>query len=158
MADSHPTSSSPIRLQAGRDDERAVVVHPHDNDLFVRTGRQVIEACQLRISLEVWMQEVEGMIDRVGEWARQHEDAVERVYAVPRGSRLIFFVVPRGTRFHFDLADEMATLNIDLVKSFNVGTVELRQIPRGEVERFIGEQATEVTDGGFGQPHQAVET
>ena len=38
-----------------------VVLRPSDNDLFLRTGKQVIDACKLDISIELWIHELASM-------------------------------------------------------------------------------------------------
>jgi len=135
------TSSDAIRIRAQGDGDRPVVLHPEDDDVFVRTGRQVIEACRLGISIEVWMHEFREMLERVRQWSRTHEARVQACYAAPRGASIGLYFIPRTEGFDFDLADDLAPLNRDLVKSFNIGMIEIHQIPERERDRFISPDA-----------------
>lgn len=140
------------------DGAREYVMHPADNDLFVRTGRQVIEACRLGISVEVWFGECNAMLEKVTAWAQEHVAKVTAAYAVPGGAGIRLFVVPKSETFDFDLADELADLNRELVQKFNVGTVEIHQVPADEVSRFVvPEEARQVFSDANGT-HQPVET
>lgn len=120
------------------DADRQYVFHPKDDDLFIRTGRQVIYACRLDISIEVWTQECESMYEEVSNWAAQRADRILACYAVPRGIGIGLFFVPRSESFDFDLAEELADLTSKLVRTYNVGPVEIHQIPDDEKVRFIG--------------------
>src|SRR5688500_15106340 len=101
------------------DGRKTFVLHPEDDDLFVRSGQQVIDACQLGISVELWVDEVQAMAERLAGWSRTRADKVRSCHLAFRGGRVAVFIVPSSGRFDFDLADEIADLNTDLVKSFN---------------------------------------
>ena len=57
-----------VHIHASRDVERQFVLHPADNDVFVRTGKQIIEGCRLSISIGVWLEELRGMFGFLAEW------------------------------------------------------------------------------------------
>lgn len=139
------------------DGERQFVLHPENDDLFVRTGRQVIEACRLGISVEVWFGECKDMFEHVSEWARGHAGQVIACYAVPRGTGIGLFLVPKSQSFNFDLADELADLNRELVQKFNVGTVEIHQVPGDELGRFLVIEESRQVYSDANSPHQPVE-
>lgn len=130
-------STDPLRIDEAADAERTVVIHPENEDRFVRTGKQVIEACRLDISIEIWRHEFRSVIEHVRAWAAKHARQVQTCYISPRTAKLMLFVVPQGNQFDFDLADEMVMLNRDLMRNFAVGTVELLQIPATEKDRFM---------------------
>lgn len=131
----------------------AQTIQPLDQDVFVRTGQQIIEACQLRISVDVWMDELQSLLDEVTAWAAHHADRITACYVVPHGARVMLFFTPATDSFDFSLAADLADLNVDVVRRFNIGMVEVRQIPTGELDRFVdpnaarqiyGEQTTEL--------------
>ena len=124
-------------IDEARDAVREFVIRPADKDLFVRTGAQIIDSCRLRISFELWFEEVQSMVERVRTWAEQRTDRVRACYCSPGGKRVTIFVVPSAGRFDFDLADEVVDLNTSLVKDFNVGRVEVGQVPWNELGRFV---------------------
>lgn len=122
-----------------RDVDKQVVLHPEDDDLFVRTGRQVIEACRLGISIEVWQHEVGEMIQRVRAWAAAQSKHVRACFVCPRGTKLVLYVIPRSDAFDFDLADELVELHRQVMREFPaVGPVEVLQIPGWESDRYMG--------------------
>jgi hypothetical protein len=126
-----------LRLDHDEDADRKILIHPADNDLFVSTGRQVIAACQLGISLSVWVNELGQMLEEVQRWAEARKDKIVSCYSVPQGSRVLLFFVPRSTSFDFDLADELVSLNGDLVRKYNIGLVEMHEVPAAEYDRFF---------------------
>jgi hypothetical protein len=134
------------------------VLHPEGDELFTRTGRQVIEACRLGISIEVWLHECEDMLRSVVKWIEGQAGRVRSCYAVPRDAGISLFFVPTSDTFDFDLADELAKLNRKLVQSYNVGTVEVHQVPDDELDRFlVPENSRQVYSDASGS-HQPVET
>jgi len=123
------------RITDAADGERQYVIHPHNNDAFVRLGRQVIDACQLSIGIELWLAEMRSMKTEVAEWCRSDASAMA-CYSCPRGSHIALFFVPMGEEFDFDLGDRLTELGRDLGK-FNIGPLEIYQIPQSEVARFL---------------------
>jgi hypothetical protein len=141
-----PPSDGHIR--SDRDGDQQFVLHPANNDLFVRTGRQLIEGCQLSISLDVWMKELHGMFLHVATWCGQRKEYVAECWAAPRGNKVLLFFVPGGTQFNFDLAEELADLNRDIMNDFNIGAIEVGQIPATQIARFLDpEKATQIYGG-----------
>ncbi len=140
------------------DADTRVVLRPENNDLFVRTGKQVIEDCHLGVSLEVWLHEVDALQDHVRRWAEGRADRIARIYVVPRITKLVMFVMPAAPQFDFDLADEMAELNAQLAKTFNTGPTELFQVPAGELDRFVSGGKARLLYGGQAEPHSAMAT
>lgn len=136
MAVDTETRKEPLQLCETQDGDRNVVVRPADMDLFVRTGKQVIEACKLGIKLEVWLDEVHSMVEEIRAWASERQ-CIAYCLLRPKGLKLVLFVVPRCAQFDFDLADELAEFNLKLMTRFNVGAVELIQIPDAEIDRFL---------------------
>lgn len=127
---------APSHIRETSDGERQYIIHPEDNDLFVRTGLQVIEGCRLSISVEVWLKEIKGMFSNIYSWIQEHLDKIVSCYAVPRNVGTALFFVPQSNSFDFDLADLLAELSVSLRK-YNVGPVEIHQIPECELDRFI---------------------
>lgn len=124
--------------------DRQYVLHPEDNDLFVRTGHQVIADCRLGISIQVWFEELKSMGDEVEKWALERSDRIEACYAVPRGGCICLFFVLKASSFDFDLADELTVLNDKLGGSLNVGPIESYQIPSHEITTFVDPSAKQV--------------
>ena len=129
---------TPRRIDEVEDGGRNFVIQQEEsNGLLVRTGRQLIEACRLGISIEVWINEFRDMLYEVHGWIDERSGMIEACYATPRGGRISLFFVPAKGVFDFDLADHLAVLNRQLLQRFNVGIVEIQQIPAEEQGRFI---------------------
>ncbi len=128
------------------------LLHPEDNDLFMRTGRQVIAACRLGIGVDLWMKEARGVIQRARDWSKEHKDLVRSCFFSPESSNLTIFFVPTADQFDFDLADRLAELNSEVVRDFNVGLVELHQIPWDERFRFVSRETGRTV---YGEPIEA---
>jgi hypothetical protein len=147
-------------IDEGRDAGREYVIRPADRDLFVRTGAQIIESCRLGISVQLWFDELQSMVERARQWAEERPSRVRSCYCSAGGKRVTLFVVPALGRFDFDLADEIVDLNTELVKDFNVGRVEVGQVPWAELNRFVDVgSATHVFGEVYGeQPTGRAET
>ena len=152
------TQANPIRLREAQDARRAVVVHPEDDDLFVLTGRQVIQACRLAINVELWLHELDAALETTRTWCRERADRVTPCTVTARGPNTLLYFTPADHRFDFDLADEMAESNTDFIRNYNIGRIELFQIPMAELDRFadpsdsrtvypIGAEASGKVDG-----------
>ncbi len=126
------------RITQSLDGDRRYVIQLDNNDRFVQTGKQIIAGCQLGMGVEAWRKEVDALIDYVNSWIEKRTDAVSRCFIVPRGAKICLFFIPQSRTFDFKLASELAPLNIQLFRNFNVGMVEVLQIPEDEIERFIG--------------------
>lgn len=131
------TALSASVIDGDRDADKQFVIRPANRDLFVRTGEQVIDSCQLGISVELWFAEAQSMIERVRAWADERPEQVRSCYCAAGGKRIDLFVVPAKGKFDFDLADDLVELNTALIKDFNVGRVEVGQVPWGELARFV---------------------
>ncbi|MFA7236227.1 MAG: hypothetical protein WC058_05115 [Phycisphaeraceae bacterium] len=97
------------------------------------------------------------MLHEIKAWAESHADAVRACFVAPLGPRMAVFVIPCGDQFNFDLADELASLNIHLVRKYNVGMVELHQIPFDEIDRFVDPATAKWVYGQQPTTHSSVE-
>ncbi len=133
------------------------LLHPESNDLFVRTGRQIIAGCQLGISVELWLNELSSVMKRVHEWSDKYHDRIRTCYCAPSAGSVVFFFAPPSDRFDFDLADSLVELNLEVRRSFNVGMVEMRQVPWAEFDRFVDLEAGKRVYGDHFRPSPTVE-
>lgn len=136
---------------------RQILLRPENNDAFVRTGRQVIAGCELGISIDLWIDELNSLIGHVVEWTSGHAKSVSACFIEPRPRCIMLFFVPVSSGFDFDLADELVQLNAKLMKDFNVGMIETHQIPERELDRFLNHAVARQIYGDQRRPHNAVE-
>ena len=128
-------------IREARDADVRFVIHPESNDVFVRSGKQVVASCEIGISLEVWLGELSELFSTIADWCTGHP-AVRAAFAQPIGSRIAIYIAPASSSFDFDLGDELATLNISLARKYRVlGMIEVLQIPWQDKETFVGQSA-----------------
>jgi hypothetical protein len=147
-----------IEIDEEADGTRKVVLRPDNNDIFVQTGKQVIAACSLGISLDLWLDEVGSLIHFVTAWTEKRAASITSCFVEPRPRCIMLFFVPASDSFDFDLADELVKLNSRLIKDFNVGLVETHQIPESELDRFLNPPMAKQIYGNAGQSHNPVAT
>lgn len=144
--------SNLAHIRVDRDADTRFVIHPESNDVFVRSGKQVVASCEIGISLEVWLGELNELFLSIAKWCKGHP-AVRAAFAQPIGSRTAIYVVPASSSFDFDLADELAVLNISLARTYRIlGMIEVLQVPWDDKESFIG-QAAKCIYGNSGSAH-----
>ncbi len=143
-ADSGPAEAT--RIDHARDAHRQFVIAPENKDLFVRTGLQVIAACDTQLRIERWLELYQAMLGSVRDFAEDHKDLIARCYAVPRDRKTVLSFVPRSNAFNFQLADELAKLQFDFQERFGnlVGTIEVGQVPGWDLERFLDPKASQL--------------
>lgn len=126
----------PTVIDERSDGDRPYLLVDDHEDRISRTGKQLIAAANLHITFEVWKSNFELMLQDVRKWCEERSAKVSRCFADVRSQGIEIFFVPNEDRFDFDLADQMAQLDRDLVNT-GVGWVETLQIPSEEVDRFV---------------------
>lgn len=130
--------SEPARISVEHDGDKSFLLMTGGEDRMLRTGRQIIDACQLTISAEVWLQEMRDLLADVRSWIEvKGLQRISGCQAIPQGARVMVYYFPKSGAFDADLAIELAELNAELVRKYNVGFVEFAQIPELEKSRFI---------------------
>jgi len=120
------------------DAERDFVITPERMKFFVRTGKQVIAACNTQMRINRWLEVYRAMLGHVRDFAEQHADRLNACYAFPRGTKTMLSFVPRSDAFDFELAPELAELQFSLSEIFPIlGSIEVGQIPHWDVDRFV---------------------
>jgi hypothetical protein len=139
-----------------RESDSSIVLHPENQDLFTRTGKQIIAACQMDISVQVWLDELQSMFAEVSEWCTRRADKIKCCLAQGRGAKVLLLFVPLSEKFDFALATELAVLNRELVTHLNIGMVELGQIPDSDISRFLEVERTKIIYGKSPQASEPV--
>lgn len=139
MGATKKTKGGEIRIHEDVDGDRSVMMYPstEGHEAFSRTGKQVIVSCQLGIGIDLWFQELDAMLQHVGEWAGERRTVVRSCYCAAKIQKIVLYFLPVSASFDFDLADQIVDLNVQLMQRFNVGMVESHQIPWDEADRFL---------------------
>ena len=125
---------APIHIRVG--DIQPIVFHPANDDLFVRTGKEVIASCQLGIGLELWLKEVDAVIEDVKAWCQANPAVSICHVAVFRG-RVNLFFIPASASYDCQLGLLLSDLTARLYQQYNVGMIEVHQLPDRELSRFM---------------------
>lgn len=138
-------SKSAARIDHEQDGQRSYVIAPENLDLFVRTGRQVIAACNTQLKIERWLEVYSAMLGSVRDFAVEHHDLVAECYAVPRNAKTVLSFVPKSKSFDFALASFLAELQFDFQERFAnlVGAIEVGQVPSWDVDRFLDREESQ---------------
>ena len=136
-------ATPPVRVDDVRDADRRFVFSPYNNDVFVKTGRQVLAACQLAddvaAAFRAWQGQFGVMLEFVADWANRQAERVRNVVVVGRGGKLILMLLPTDEAFDFNLAEASSDLRYDLMKLFSaVGEIDILQVPAWDWQRFFG--------------------
>jgi hypothetical protein len=140
-----PAQQRTARIEDAADGQRCYVIAPANRDLFIRTGRQVIAACNMQIRVERWLQVYEAMLGAVMDFSQSHAEAVSECYAVPRNAKTVLSIVPKSASYDFDLAELLGELQFELQKQFGniLGPIEVGQIPSWDIDRFVNRSEAE---------------
>jgi len=135
----------PTRIDHIHDAQRTYVIAPENRDLFVRTGRQVIAACNTQLGIDRWIEVYEAMLGSVLDFSVAHAKHIAECYAVPRNAKTVLSFVPKSDAFDFDLAEELAKLQFDFQQRFTniVGAIEVGQVPSWDLRRFLDPDAAQ---------------
>jgi hypothetical protein len=145
LPESSLSPAKPTRIDHDRDGHKSYLIAPENRDLFIRTGKQVIAACDMQIRIERWIEVYEAMLGSVRDFAQDHAELVSACYAVPRNAKTVLSFIPKTDSFNFELANELAKLQFDFQQRFVnlVGAIEIGQIPSWDLDRFLDVRAAE---------------
>lgn len=93
-------------------------LHPQNEDVMIQSGRDIIRACGLQVSVNVSWDEVNSMREWLAKWCEQRSDRVTAAVVSPSVCVRVSFLT-KGEQFDFDLADEIAELSRELPHQFN---------------------------------------
>lgn len=124
-----------------------VVVTPRDRDIFLISAERATEACRAAIRNDERVQRFQAeFLVPLHDWSLGHADKVRACYLTVPGRQVQVFVVGESTQFDFDLAEDIARLEMSLARQgWQVG---VSQLPKGDDEYLAGffhlEKALEV--------------
>jgi len=113
----------------------------NNEEFYERTGEQIVRACKMQISVQVWADNFRATLNTIYHWADGQPGKIEKILCEPRSDKVIFFVVPTSDEFDFDLGFAQATLDVTLNTQCNIGYAETRQVPRWDLKTFVSPEA-----------------
>ena len=125
-------------LHVRESDERRIVLEKLNNERFVRTGRQMIEACDLHLAVTDLLSNLHELHHDAKKLAQKQGGRVKSVCMIPRSGTVHLFFITNGEEYDFELADRLAEMNLKLRRESKLyGDVEATQLPAGEVTQFL---------------------
>jgi hypothetical protein len=124
MAQAHATRRPFARLTF---EDGEVVVTPKDRSVFLISAEKATEACRDVVRLEERIERFESeFLVPLHDWCLAHEDRVRACYVPMPGSHIQVFVVTVSPAFDYDLAAELAALELKLARrGWRVGVSQL---------------------------------
>ena len=128
-----------VKIDAERDTRRFMLRENNRDDWMVKVASQLIDACNLQTNVQLWLQEAMDLEKRVSEWCGTKPN-VGDCFASYASQGITFFLVMDSATFDFALAGELASQTHQLPSVFNVGPIEMHQIPSDEADHFVNPQ------------------
>ena len=129
----------PVRLDYS-EKNRQVVVCPKDNDMFVRSMEQIVEACVVH---ERTLQrafrfkdQLDGLLKKLAQWLLDNKHRVHKAFLAPHEGGLRFLIIKIGARYDGDLEDSLTDLDIAVATSpeFDLLQLEVLCLPEVSME------------------------
>ena len=136
-----PSSDASLELHESELSGRSVLITPLDEDRFIVRGESVIRACNLTINAQLWWDELVAAMEEVSAWSHLRQGKLRDVVCDVGSAKVRFYFSTSGKQYDFDLADELTDLELKLHREFNLGYVEVMQIPHDAMNRFAGDDA-----------------
>ena len=99
------------------DDHAQVVVSPADDDRFVLSMHQAIEACRAWSDEEAFRAQVNLLIRRLARWIHVHQEKIRTSILTQCESGLLFVVVKNDLEFDRTLEDDLSDLELEVAKN-----------------------------------------
>jgi len=135
------TSDSYIKLDWSERD-RSVIICPDDNDKFVQTVEQVIEAVRAQGSDERVKvnHQFKELLRRLGEWAYDHSGMIRHALVTRRDSNLLFLVVTKSRKYDDAFEDELTDLDVEIARddAFDLLPLSVLAIPNVDDANTFG--------------------
>lgn len=130
------TKKDCIELDA-RDGGRFVLFTPENQDRFLMTCVDAINAAHLGQSAVVLADEITQLLQFTAEWVRENVlDKIEACYVTLREGQVVFFFVPKSRSFDFELSDLLTKLDLSIVEKYDV-PCEVMQVPSEDLGNFV---------------------
>jgi len=123
---------------------RQVVIRPKDNDVFVRSVEQIVEACvigerTLQRAFQFKRQLEDGLFTKLAQWLTGNKHRVRKAFLAPHEGGLMFLVIKIGAKYDRDLEDSLTDLDIDVANSpeFDLLRLDVMCLPEVSTETAL---------------------
>lgn len=127
---------APARLSFDGDE---VVVMPKDYDLFFLCAEKATELYRKPIGRDERISRfASDLLVPLREWCLVRKDLIESCHLPIPGIHIQVFIVTKSRKFDFDLADEMAALELGLARAgWRIGVMQLPAAPPESLAAFF---------------------
>lgn len=111
--------------------KRQIVVTPEDNDKFVVTVGEAIEACKATKSdksyenYKKFADQFDVLLDTLWLWIQDHKQDVFKAYLTIRDSDLLFLPIKISCNYDDDFEDELTELDITIAQNSGLDLIRL---------------------------------
>jgi len=135
-AESQNGRHSPARLSF---EGGEVVVMPKDYDLFLICAEKATELYRKAIKRDERVSRfTSDLLVPLREWCVARKDLIESCHLPIPGIHVQVFIVTKSRKFDFDLADEMAALELGLARAgWRIGVMQLPDAPPESLAAFF---------------------
>ena len=146
VSDTPPLQTSKVETQNGHRgparlnfDGGEVVVMPKDYDLFFICAEKATESYRKAIKRDERISRFESdLIVPLHEWCVARKDEIKSCHLPIPGIHIQVFIVTKSRKFDFDLAEEMAALELGLARSgWRIGVMQLPDAPPESLAAFF---------------------
>ncbi|MCG8408852.1 MAG: hypothetical protein MI923_26910 [Phycisphaerales bacterium] len=124
-------------------DERSVLISPENEDRFVLSCKETIQAVQSGLGEIAFQAELKELIKHISEWVTKRIESLHACYLASRDGDLVVFSVPKSDQYDNLLADELTELDVELAEKFQYWRCQVVQIPgksSTELAAFLDEE------------------
>ena len=108
-----------------QDNDNNVVVTPEDNDRFVLTVSEAVEACKARGNENKFGLQFNLLMRITAEWLKEHKDKISCSYLTVRDAGLLFLVVRKEISFNSDFEDLLTEFDIKIAQDPQLDLIDL---------------------------------
>lgn len=119
-----------------------VMVVPPDQDIFFLSAEKATEACKHAVQVQERVGRFKAeILVPLYKWCVAHSDRVRACYIPVPGVNIKIFIVTSSPAFDFDLAHEIAALEMDLAKAgWYVAVSQLPNADEETMETFFSKE------------------
>lgn len=137
-AELRPKAPEVIRLLF-READRKVFVEPEDQDRYMQTVAQVLNALHDAQDKNKAIEQFGVLKDRLGSWVQERKDKIEQAFLTFRDSDLLFLIIRREVGYDTEFEDELSDLELEIANNEELDQIEIEALALPRVEPGVAE-------------------
>ncbi|MBK9386931.1 MAG: hypothetical protein IPN34_19120 [Planctomycetes bacterium] len=148
-----------IQINAIKYPDGKVTVTPLDQDVFLLTVQEVINACHAARGDGLALQKFELLLRRLGAWVIEMGPAVREAYLTRRDGGLCFLVIKSEPLYDREFEDALSELYLGLTREhelfpFDLEVMSLPPAPEESLRSFLGSSTLEFRSSDVRAPSE----